>query len=96
MKKITLLIAATVLFATQVASGSDQADRPTGVVERNWVQISPQFGFVIDEKREPTGNQSRQVLIAPPDSVSAELMPPAKGYFVVKTSGGWRRIVIAE
>ena len=55
------------------------------------------FGFVIDEKNAyPPPNSSHQILIASPDAVSAELMPPAKGYFVVKTATGWRRVAMAE
>ena len=100
MKKITWAgLAALVLaaYAVVAAEEQDRPARPEGVLERNWIQISERFGFVVDEKAVwPSANSSRQILIAPPDVVSAEHMPPAKGYFVLKTPLGWRRVVIAD
>ena len=96
MKMASLVFVALVLSAT-IALATDRADRPTGIAKEHWIQISERLGFVLDEQAvQSAGNQSRQVLIAPPEHVSAELLPPAKGYFVVKTSEGWRRIAIAE
>lgn len=87
---------ATGALAAHPAVAAEPADRPAGVEERNWIVISDRLGFVVDEQRAiPSAIGSRQILLAPPESVSAELMPPAKGYFVVKTQTGWRRVVIA-
>lgn len=97
MNKTPLLIVAAIVFAAGMAQAIDQPDRPAGVAEKDWVQISERLGFVLDQQGiQPAANQSRQILIAPPERVSAELLPPAKGYFVVKTPGGWQRIVISE
>ena len=100
MKKIAWLgmvaIAAVALAAYAVVA-AEQQDRPPGVAVRDWIPISERLGFVLDEKTVwPSANSSQQVLIAPPDVISAEHMPPAKGYFVVKTALGWRRVVIAD
>ena len=95
--KIASVAFVTMLFVATIALAIDQADRPAGIAKEDWIQISERLGFVLDEQAaQPAANQSRQILIAPPGRVSAELMPPAKGYFVVKTSEGWRRIAIAE
>lgn len=95
--KATLLAAAAIALVASIAQAVNQADRPAGIEEKNWIQVSERLGFVLDQKGiQPAANHSRQVLIAPPERVSAELLPPAKGYFVVKTSGGWQRLVISE
>jgi hypothetical protein len=97
MKTVIATIVLTTTFWIGIASANDAKDRPSGVEGKNWISISDRFGFVIDEKgARPSANSSRQVLIAPPEAVSAELMPPAKGYFVVKTATGWRRVAMAE
>jgi hypothetical protein len=96
MKAIKLTFVA-VLFVAAIALANEQPDRPAGISEEHWIQISERLGFVLDEQAvQPAANQSRQILLAPPEHVSAELLPPAKGYFVVKTPEGWRRIAIAE
>ena len=95
--KVANLAVVSLLFAATIALANEPADRPTGIAKEHWIPISERLGFVLDEQAvQPAANQSRQVLIAPPDRVSAELLPPAKGYFVVKTPEGWRRIPIAE
>jgi len=96
MKRLAWLALGAIALTVLVASAAEQQDRPAGVEEQHWIAISDRFGFVVQEARaEPGGNSSRQILIAPPDVVSAVLMPPTKGYFVVKTPMGWRRVVIA-
>lgn len=56
------------------------------------------LGLVVVDKAErfPSATGSRQILIAPLESVSAELMPPKKGYFAVKTQNGWQCLVVSE
>lgn len=97
MKKIAWVGIAAVALAAYAVVAAEQQDRPTGVPERDWIPLSERLGFVLDEKSVwPSANSSRQILIAPPDVLSADHMPPAKGYFVVKTPLGWRRVVIAD
>ena len=96
-KAATLLTIAAIALAASIAHAVGQADRPAGIGEKDWIPISERLGFVLDQQAiQPTANQSRQVLIAPPERISAEHLPPAKGYFVVKTSAGWQRIVISD
>jgi hypothetical protein len=96
MKAIKLVFV-TMLFVATIDLAGEQADRPAGISKEHWIQMSERLGFVLDEQAaQPAANLSRQILLAPPEHVSAELLPPAKGYFVVKTSEGWRRIAIAE
>jgi hypothetical protein len=93
----TSILIVSVTLATCIAAAANSSDRPSGVEERHWILISDRLGFVLTQKAAtPSGAQSREVLIAPPDGLSAELMPPMKGYFVVKTQAGWRRIVMSE
>lgn len=90
-------LGATALTALAASAAAPQ-DRPVGVDEQDWVQISERFGFVVEETRAfpiPGADVSRQILIAPPETVSPILMPPTNGYFVVKTSMGWRRVAIS-
>ena len=95
--KATKFALVAVLFVAAIALANELPDRPVGISKEHWIPISERLGFVLDEQAvQPAANQSRQILIAPPEHVSAELLPPAKGYFVVKTPEGWRRIVIAE
>lgn len=97
MKKTLWIGAAMVAFFACMVGAAERQDRPAGVAEKDWIHISERFGFVVENTTVwPLANSSRQVLIAPPETVSAEHMPPAKGYFVVKTSAGWRRVTIAE
>lgn len=100
MRTIATLIPTVAMLAITNISVADAIDKPEGIADQNWIAISESFGFVIDATHEsaphsyPPPAGSRQVLIAPPNAISAELMPPAKGYFVVKTETGWRRIAI--
>ena len=95
MKTLAALVrglAAT--FGTQCVSAADNAERPAGIEERNWIPISERLGFVVLAQKPPPGRITAVPL--PSGIVSAELMPPEKGYFVVKTSMGWRRLVVTD
>ena len=93
----TSILIVTVTVTACIAAAANETDRPPGVQERHWIFISDRLGFVVTEKpTTPSSGQSREILLAPPDGLSAELMPPMKGYFVVKTQAGWRRIVMSE
>ena len=96
MKKIAWVGVAAAALAAYAVVAAEQQDRPAGVSGQDWIQISERFGFVVDEKPVWPSNSSQQILIAPPDVLSAVHMPPAKGYFVVRTALGWQRVVIAD
>jgi hypothetical protein len=86
-------------FAADVATAADDSDRPDGVEASHWLPISAGFGFVVMAKNDgPLGGPggSKQVLLADPERVSADLMPPKKGYFVIKTKTGWQRLVVSD
>jgi hypothetical protein len=98
MKKlVTLALIAAALLTAHLVAAAVRSDRPLGVAEHDWISISERFGFVLDQK-SPAGTliDSRQLLIVPPDVLVPELMPPVKGYFVVKTDAGWRRLTAID
>jgi hypothetical protein len=78
------------------ALAADRSDRPAGVEEHNWILISNRLGFVVVTAKDSMIIAPAAVLLAPPEAVSAEHMPPKKGYFVIRTSAGWQRLVISE
>ncbi|HEY7639524.1 MAG TPA: hypothetical protein VH814_07340 [Steroidobacteraceae bacterium] len=84
---------AAALVAAHLVIAAGQSDRPSSVAEAHWVPISERFGFVI----EPTGPATR-AQAGPPylPALPAELMPPLRGYFVVKTATGWRRLAVVD
>jgi hypothetical protein len=93
----TLFLIAAAILATHLVSAAGRNDRPSGVAEARWIPISERFGFVIEPSDSTSAaNQSRQIPVVPPEAVPAELRPPLKGYFVVKTDAGWRRLVAAD
>ena len=95
----TLALSLAAAFVTQHAAAADSADRPAGVEERHWIPITERLGFVVLAQKKqfpPPFPVNREALVPPPESISAELMPPEKGYFVVKTSTGWRRLVVTD
>lgn len=86
-----------VTFVGHSGFAVEDADRPAGVEPQHWLPISEGFGFVVvAERAAPITPGSRQVLIADPERVSADLMPPKKGYFAIKTKAGWQRVVISD
>jgi hypothetical protein len=91
---LTLLVAT--MLSQSVSFAADEGDRPAGVESKDWMPISERFGFVVvSEKDLPRAvGGSRQLLLADPDRLSAELQPPKKGYFVIKTQTGWQRVVV--
>jgi hypothetical protein len=95
MKKLaTLALIAAALLTAHLVAAAVRSDRPLGVAEHDWISISERFGFVLDQKSPAAavGADLGQLLIVPPDALVPELMPPVKGYFVVKTDAGWRRL----
>jgi hypothetical protein len=88
MKAITsvLLVLVSVL-AIHFALGASSPDRPAGVDARNWVPVSETLGFVM------TSSQT----IAPAfDNQPLLLTPATEGYFMIRTSIGWQRLVIKD
>lgn len=85
------LIAAALAFASllvgYVALTAESSDKPSNVAAENWIPISDTVGFVVmPEKRSGTRIASSALL----------LEPAAPGYFMAKTAGGWRRLVVVE
>ena len=83
--------------ATHASFAADHEDRPAGVEAQHWLPVSDRLGFVIVPEKHwpPAVGGSRELLLADPDGVSADLQPPKKGYFVIKTEAGWQRVVVA-
>jgi hypothetical protein len=91
------IVVLAALFTVHAAFAADENDRPNGIEAHNWLPISDRLGFVVLAEKEGRLIQgSRQVLIADPERVSAGLMPPKKGYFVIKTKAGWQRVVVSD
>lgn len=91
---ITLVLIVAAILTTHLVTAAGRDDRPHGVEKTHWIAISERFGFVVAAKTPMAdASLSRQILGAPPDVLSADLRPPLKGYFVVKTEAGWRRLV---
>jgi hypothetical protein len=83
----SLLILSTVL-SVDFALGASSPNRPPGVAERDWVQMSDKMGFVVTTPRVfPMPMPDRQVLF---------LTVPAEGYFMVHTGHTWQRIIIQD
>jgi hypothetical protein len=79
------------------AFGADTGDRPIGVEAQDWIPVSEKLGFVVvstvgspkaNFPNPPQGERALPLLrgVMPP--------APAAGYFMVKTSDGWRRLVV--
>jgi hypothetical protein len=97
MKALVLfMIVLSSVLPVNGASAADASDRPAGVEEHNWILISDRLGFVVVAPRDSMIIAPAAVLWAPPEAVSAEHMPPKKGYFVIRTPAGWQRVVISE
>jgi hypothetical protein len=97
MKALALfmIVLSSVLLASR-ALAADESDRPAGVAAHNWMLIADRLGFVVVKPKDTPILGTTSVLLAPPESVSAEHMPPKKGYFVIRTSTGWQRLVISD
>ena len=94
----TLILFMIVLASVLPASGAlaaDASNRPAGVAEHNWILLSDRLGFVVVTPKDST-RIAPGALLAPPEAVSAEHMPPKKGYFVIRTPTGWQRLVISD
>jgi hypothetical protein len=82
----SILIVAS-MFAGYFVSAADDSDRPAGVEAANWIQMNDKVGFVVIPER----NSGPRVA-----SAGLLLEPAASGYFMAKTPGGWRRLVVVE
>jgi hypothetical protein len=89
MKMLAVAVVAIVVVAvtTLVSKGAEAPARPPGVSAQEWIPISDRMGFVI---------MSRSSVPDVPPPQGPELMPPIEGYFMLKGSMGWSRIVIVE
>lgn len=104
-------IAATAIVSFVAISG-DAPDRPAGVSAREWIPITDSFGIVLMQTHTPvTGSgdelekiegpngaivQPRGVSLSTPPSTMLLLRPPVGGYFMVKSAGGWTRLIVVE
>lgn len=87
MKRLAYTSLAVLLSVCSYTSlSADPPDRPPGVAEKNWVPVNDRLGIVL---AEPTGpvTFSRDALL---------LRPPIGGYFMLKGSDGWTRLVVIE
>lgn len=97
--RASILAALVVFMAIVIPEASLAADdRPAGIAVKNWLPISDRLGFVVETESERPRiiGGSREILLADPDRVSAELQPPKRGYFVIKTAAGWQRVVVSN
>jgi len=98
MKASFLLALIVATLASPTSFGAEDPDRPAGVEARNWHRISERLGFVVVPEKDGRRilGESRHILLVDPDRVSADLQPPKKGYFVIKTEAGWQPVVVTE
>ena len=95
MNKLTVLIVLMLAGLSFSVHATESPDRPANVAAKDWMRISDGFGFVVtEEPTRPSGDQSAQLLLADPSKVSAEHLPPKKGYFVIRTEAGWQPVVV--
>ncbi len=90
MKPLTIVAAAiaTSIVASFVADGAEAPGLPPGLSATEWIAIDDNFGFVIvSRSNSPEVPTATQGLV---------LTRPIEGYFMVKGSMGWRRVVLVE
>lgn len=88
MRKLAAVIVVLASMCTgYFAWAAERSDRPAGVDAANWIQVTDTVGFVvIPEKKSGTRFAGGGLL----------LEPAAAGYFMARTPGGWRRLVVIE
>lgn len=97
MKRQLLLPLAALLWSlSQVSLAAEPASRPAGVSAENWVQVSDRLGIVLSDVSVPVVAAPRNPTTGAQSGGPLLLKPPVSGYFMVKTAGGWTRLVIAE
>jgi hypothetical protein len=80
-------ILATAFALSPVVHSADAPDRPPGVAKEAWIPINDRVGFVVVPSTKEPVRASPQTLM---------LMPPVSGYFMLKGTSGWTRMVIVE
>jgi len=89
MKNLAYASVAVLLLIYSYSSlSADPPNRPQGVEAKDWIQVSDRLGLVL-AKAEPTGP-----MITSPQALL--LSPPVGGYFMVKGSDGWARLIVIE
>lgn len=90
MKKpiLTVAIIAALTILAFIARAAVPSDRPPGVADQDWVKVNDRLGFVIVHRQTPPHLR--------PDVTGLYLRPPTEGYFMLKGSAGWSRIVVIE
>jgi hypothetical protein len=90
MKAVTaaLAILASVL-TIHFANGAPPPDRPAGVDAQHWIPVSDKMGLVV------TTPGVHGALVTT-DRRPLLLLPPAEGYFMVRSGIGWQRIAVKD
>jgi hypothetical protein len=91
LMKHVLLITLAFIAVVAVAAESGSESRPQGVSSRERIPISETLGLVILPSQPHRESQPAQV-----NPTALLLAPPANGYFMVKQSGRWQRLVVVE
>jgi hypothetical protein len=89
MKQLILIGAILMMaFVVNYAVGENAGDRPAGVSADRWVKVSDTVGIVLTPQEIGRVGTNGVGLMPSP--------PPANGFFMVRTPGGWRRLVVAD
>ncbi len=95
MKRFAYASFATMLLVASVASfPASPSSRPVGVSAEEWVAVNDRLGIVL--VRPTTASRDPVLIPMAPTTLLLPLRPPVDGYFMVRTSNGWVRLVIAE
>jgi hypothetical protein len=79
-----------------ITRAADPGSRPDGVAAGDWYRLGDRLGFVAVRSDSGMNAGGAQALVAAPENLAADLLPPMKGYFVIQTPTGWRAIVMTE
>ena len=90
------IVALGMTGASYISTAANEGSRPPGVAAHDWYRIGERFGFVVVRGDGQLISGGAQVLHAAPENLSADMLAPLKGYFVIQTPTGWRTIVMTE
>jgi hypothetical protein len=95
MKRLAYASVAFLLLAPSLASFSaDPSSRPAGVTAEEWVAINDRLGIVLVQP--PAKGGDPVPMPVPSTALLLPLKPAVGGYFMVKGSKGWIRLVVVE
>ncbi len=90
---------AAIATISYVAMSADTTDRPAGVSAKEWVSISASLGIVLVPSEAPTVGRidpDTMVMQRQSGGMPFLLKPPVGGYFMVRGTSGWSRLVVVE